>query len=295
VIVPFDWRTLWYQFQTRQSLTPFWPVVALGMSGLAAAAYGIAAWKTRRMATTWLSVVLAVWAAAIWSLHEPDRSLGIAAVSLAGLLAGILQATPTRTTVLVMLAVSALWAPRRWHCTTVWRATDRHGEHLEASLAEWRGRVTRDVQLVVLGTPYEIADIGQPERIFELDHCASRVLKINQAATEFPAAIYAPTPAGMIGVYNRGQASFGSCETNLEIHGAVEGVLSDHAIRARTCDEIGMLTSVVVDPSQLAIETAASKDSCDGAVLLRWTGTELLELRSPLERLERTAPRPHRD
>ncbi|MGB8332186.1 MAG: hypothetical protein WCE62_18830, partial [Polyangiales bacterium] len=248
MIVPFDWRALWYQFQTRQSLTPLWPVLALGISGLAAAAYGIAAWKTRRLATTWLSLVLAVWAAAIWSLHEPDRSLGIAAFSLAALLAGILQATPARTTVLVMVAFSALWAPRWWHCVTVWRATDEEGEHLEASLAEWRGRVRRDEQVVALGTPYEIADIGQPERIFELDHCASRVLEIDQAATDFAAAIYTPAPAGMIRVANNRQASFGSCQTKLEIQGAVEGVLSDHAIPARTCNEIGMLTSVVVDP-----------------------------------------------
>lgn len=281
VILPFDWRLLWYTFQTDPKLTSFWPFVALGLGAAAIVVLSAIAWRTRQTPTTQLSVILAVWAAAIWAIHEPDWSLGIAAVSLAALLGGILDRASSRSGLILMIALCVLWGPRWWQCFQEWRATDVYTAHLEESLDDWRTRVPRHQHLVVLATPYEVGEVGQPERIFELDACASRIAGINHADADSPAPSDVEVRDGEISVSTKWPASFGHCSKTLKAKGAVGAVLAKETVVERKCDHAGQLISLGVDHARLVVDAAASRESCRGATPLVWTRNGLVELSEP--------------
>jgi hypothetical protein len=281
MLLPFDWGLLWYTFQTDARITALWPLVALGLSAAAIVVYAVAAWRTRQTPTTQLSVILATWAATIWAIHEPDWSLGIAAVSLAALLAGILDRASSRSGLILMVALCFLWGPRWWHCLREWRATDVHTAALEESLDDWRTRVPMDQHLVVLATPYKVGEVGQPERVFELDPCVSRIAEISHAHADSPAPSDVEVRDGVISVSTQWPASFGPCSRVIGIQGAVDGVLAKETVLDRTCDDAAQLITLVVDRSRLIVDAAASGESCRGAIPLAWTRNGLVELSEP--------------
>lgn len=276
MMAPFDWGAFWFRFQSTPSLTPWWYPVVIGLSGIAALVYLGLAWRTRHHALTKLSLLLACWAGAIWLVHEPDRSLGIAAVGLGALVASALGGASSRLVFGALLVILVAWTPRWLHAGATWRATDVYSANLEASLSEWREQTAPNRHLVALATAYEIDHIGQPQRVFELDPCASRVLMLYHAPSVEPSAQMTSLERERIRLSTKPPTTLGACHAPAQIDGVMREALPPGVTAERVCDALGGLESVEVDLGALRRSAIAASTHCSDPLVLRWNGARLV-------------------